>query len=237
MTHNTRRTKTLAVCLALMLSIVFASRTFAVYAEGETQIDTLGVAFNRVGVGDSLAVAFEFEDETERTLKVPSGANYTATLRFISKNRQTTTLWEKDNASFPWSRVENQLVEKNVAYSIRVRFSPKENYKLSNDVALLKRNMQILGAELGKGKDIELWDSAGRNATTTAVDMDFVISKGMTYIGYTQTVYPEIGVEKTGKIGTLYTDTGIWLRGAPGPYTYAAKNVPDRKSVGRERVC
>lgn len=226
MTHNTRRTKTLAVCLALMLSIVFASRTFAVYAEGGTQIDTLGVAFNKVGVGDSLAVAFEFEDETERTLKVPSGANYTATLRFISKNGQTTTLWEKDNASFPWSRVENQLVEKNVAYCIRVRFSPKENYRLSKDGALLKRNMQILGAELGKGKDIELWDSAGQNAITTAIDMDFVISKGMTYIGYTQTVYPEIGVEKTGKIGTLYTDTGIWLRGAPGPYTYAAKNVP-----------
>ncbi len=232
----------LAICLAFMLGIVFASPTFAVYAKDETQIDTLGVAFGKVNVGDSLADAFEFENEAEGTLKVPSGANYTATLLFISKKGQAITLWEKDKASFPWSGVENQLVEKNVAYCIRVRFSPKENYQLSKDVALLRRNMQILGAELGKGKDIELWDSAGRNAVTTEVDMDFVISKGMTYIGYTQTVYPEIGVEKTGKIGTLYTDTGIWLRGAPGPYTYAAKNVPlgveiQTSNVFDESIC
>lgn len=75
----------LAICLAFMLGIVFASPTFAVYAKDETQIDTLGVAFGKVNVGDSLADAFEFENETEGTLKVPSGANYTATLLFISK--------------------------------------------------------------------------------------------------------------------------------------------------------
>ena len=39
----------LTMCLALMLGIVFASPTFAVYAAGETQIDTLGVAFKKVG--------------------------------------------------------------------------------------------------------------------------------------------------------------------------------------------
>lgn len=78
----------LATCLALMLGIVFASPTSTVYAAGETQIDTLGVAFKKVNVGDSLAIAFEFEDETERTLKVPDGANYTATLSFVSKNKQ-----------------------------------------------------------------------------------------------------------------------------------------------------
>ena len=83
MTCNTKRTKMLAVCLAFMLGIVFASQIFAVYAEGGTQIDTLGVAFKRVNVGDSLAAAFEFEDETEKTLKVPAGANYTATLKFV----------------------------------------------------------------------------------------------------------------------------------------------------------
>ena len=62
----------LAICLAFMLGIVFASPTFAVYAKGGTQIDTLGVAFGKVNVGDSLADAFEFENEAEGTLKVPS---------------------------------------------------------------------------------------------------------------------------------------------------------------------
>ena len=147
MTHNTRKTRIsllalgLTMCLALMLGIVFASPMNTVYAEGGTQIDTLGVAFKKVNAGDSLAAAFEFEDETERTLKVPAGANYTATLTFISKNGQTTTLWRKDSASFPWSRVENQLIEQKVAYCIRVRFEPKENYKLSKEADVLKRNM------------------------------------------------------------------------------------------------
>lgn len=74
----------LTMCLALMLGIVFASPTSTVYAE-EAPIETLEVAFRKVEIGDSLAGAFEFENETERTLKVPSGANYTATLVFVSK--------------------------------------------------------------------------------------------------------------------------------------------------------
>ena len=111
----------LTMCLALMLGIVFASPTSAVYAE-EAPIETLEVAFGKVGVGDSLAGAFEFENATTKTLKVPAGANYTATLIYVSKNGQATTLWDKDNASFPWSRVENQLVEQKVAYCIRVWF-------------------------------------------------------------------------------------------------------------------
>ena len=216
----------LTMCISLMLGIVFASPTFAVYAAGETQIDTLGVAFKKVNVGDSLATAFEFEDETERTLKVPDGAKYTATLVFVSKNGQAITLWEKDKASLPWSRVENQLIEQKVAYCIRVRFAPKENYKLSKDGEQLKRNMQVLGAELGKGKDIELWDSAGRNSITTAIDMDFIISRGMTYIGYPRYIAPRINEKVSGKIATESTDTGIWLSGAPAPYTYKAKIAP-----------
>lgn len=214
-----------AACVAVLLGMAAAKPTGRVYGADAT-VDSLGVAFKKVNVGDSLAAAFDFDDETAKTLKVPTGANYTATLEIIFKNGQATTLWEKGKASYPWSRVENQLIEQKVAYCIRVSFVPKENYKLSKDVDLLKRNMQVLGAELGKGKDIELWDAAGRNSMTTAVQMDFIISKGMTYIGYTQTVYPEIGVKVTGKIGTLYTDTGIWLRGAPGPYTYEAKIAP-----------
>lgn len=232
MTHNTRRTKTftlafgLTMCLALMLSIMLTSATYKVYAAGEMPIDTLDVAFKKVDIGDNLAAAFEFEDEKAKTLKVPVGANYTATLIFISKNGQTITLWEKDNESFSWSKVENQLVEKNVAYCIRVNFSPKEGYTLSDDENTLKRKLKVSGAKLGKGEDIELWDIAGQNKVTTAIDIDFIISKGMTYIGNTHKIYPEIGVEKMGKIGTLYSDTGIWLRGAPAPYTYSAKIAP-----------
>ena len=232
MTHNTRRTRIsllalgLTMCLALMLGIVFASPTSTVYAAGETEIDTLGVAFKKVNAGDSLAAAFEFEDETERTLKVPAGANYTATLTFISKNGQTTTLWRKDSASFPWSRVENQLIERNVAYCIRVRFEPKENYKLSKEADVLKRNLQVLVAELGKGKDIELWDTAGQNTTSTAIDMDFIISRGMNYFGYPRYISPRINEKVSGKISTDFTDTGIWISGAPGPYTYEIKSAP-----------
>lgn len=215
----------LVVCFALVLGIVLFCNASTAYAESG-EIDTLEVSFNKVGIGDSLAAAFVFENETERTLKVPAGANYTATLTFISKNGQTTTLWEKDKASFPWSRVENQLIEQKVAYCIRVRFAPKENYKLSKKADVLRRNMQVLGAELGKGKDIELWDSAGQNSITTAIDMDFLICRGMTYIGYPRYIAPRINEKVYGKIATEYSDTGIWISGAPAPYTYEIKLAP-----------
>lgn len=215
----------LVVCFALVLGIVLFCNASTAYAESG-EIDTLEVSFNKVGIGDSLAAAFVFENETERTLKVPADANYTATLTFISKNGQTTTLWEKDKASFPWSRVENQLIEQKVAYCIRVRFAPKENYKLSKKADVLRRNMQVLGAELGKGKDIELWDSAGQNSITTAIDMDFLICRGMTYIGYPRYIAPRINEKVYGKIATEYSDTGIWISGAPAPYTYEIKLAP-----------
>lgn len=215
----------LVVCFALVLGIVLFCNASTAYAESG-EIDTLEVSFNKVGIGDSLAAAFVFENETERTLKVPAGANYTATLMFISKNGQATTLWEKDSASFSWSRVENQLIEQKVAYCIRVRFAPKENYKLSKQTDVLKSHMKVSGAELGKGKDIELWDSAGRNHTTTAIDMDFLISRGMTYIGYPRYISPRINEKVSGKIATEYTDTGMWISGAPAPYTYEIKLAP-----------
>ena len=214
----------LTICLALMFC---AAASGAQTARAETAaIDTLEVAFEKTEAGNSLAAAFVFEDETAKTLRVPDGANYTATLVFVSKNGQATTLWEKDNASFPWSRVENQLIERKVAYCIRVCFAPKENYKLSKDGELLKRNMRVTGAELGKGEDIELWDSAGQNVGTTAIEMDFIISKGMTYIGYPRYISPRINEKVSGKIGTEYTDTGIWISGAPAPYTYEARIAP-----------
>ena len=107
---------------------------------------------------------------------------------------------------------------------------------------MLKRKLKVSGAELGKGKDIELWDFAGQNIITTAIQMDFVISKGMTYIGYPAQINPIIGEQVTGKIGTLYTDTGIWLRGAPGPYNFTIKSAPigtelQVSNVFEESIC
>ena len=197
------------MCLAFMLGIIFACPTFAVYAADETQIDTLGVAFRKVEVGDTLDAAFEFENATNKTLKVPAGANYTATLVSVSKNGQGIKLWDKDDVSLPWSRVETQFVEQNVAYCIRVCFKTNDGYKLVKDAPRLRSNMQVLGAELGKGKDIEVWDSAGLNSIATIVNMDFLITKGMTYIGNIQSIYPEIGKSKTGIIGIEGVDTGF----------------------------
>ena len=228
--YKTKRPKILTIvfgftiCLALMLGIIL-SGTQVAHAE-TTTIDTLGVAFKKVNVGDTLDTAFDFENATTKTLKVPAGANYTATLVSVSKNGQGIKLWDNDDASLPWSRVETQFVEQNVAYSVRVRFKTNDGYKLVKDLPRLRSNMQVLGAELGKGKDIELWDSAGINSIATIVYMSFLITKGMTYVGNTQTVYPEIGKSVTGTIGIEGVDTGFFISGAPAPYTYQAKIAP-----------
>ncbi len=159
----------LIMCLAFIPSIAKARPMNIVYAADETQIDTLGVAFKKVNVGDTLDDAFEFEDATTKTLKVSAGANYTATLVSVSKNGQGIKLWDNDDASLPWSRVETQFVEKNVAYCVRVRFKTNDGYKFVKDLPRLKSNMQVLGAELGKGKYIEIWDTAGINSIATIV--------------------------------------------------------------------
>ena len=216
----------LIMCLAFVPSIAMASPMNTVYAADETQIDTLGVAFRKVEIGHTLDVAFEFENATAKTLKVPAGANYTAELVFVSKDGQRIKLWDKDDASLPWSRVETQFIELNVAYCVRVRFKTNDGYKFVKDAPRLKSNMQVLDAELGKGKDIEIWDSAGMNSMATIVNMDFLITKGMTYIGNIQTIYPEIGKSKTGTIGIDGVDTGFFISGASAPYTYKAKIAP-----------
>ena len=230
MTHDTKKTKIFTLILALVacfaaICVTATGKPQSARAE-TTTIDTLAVAFAKADVGESLASVFEFEDETERTLRVPADANYTATLVFVSKNGQSTTLWRKDSASLPWSRVENQPIEQKVAYCIRVHFEPKENYKLSKDADALKRNMKVSGAELGKGRDIELWDTAGQNTMSTAIDMDFIISRGMNYFGYPRYISPRIDEKVSGKISTDFTDTGMWISGAPAPYTYEAKIAP-----------
>ena len=232
MTHDTKKTKIFTLTLALVacFAAIFVTATGKPQsARAETTtIDTLAVAFAKAEVGKTLDAAFEFENATTKTLKVPAGANYTVTLTYVHKVKdgQTIKLWEKDDASLPWSRVETQFVEQNVAYRIRVRFKTNDGYKLIRNAAQLRSNMHVLGAELGKGKDIEIWDSAGINSISTIVDMDFLITRGMTYIGNIQTVYPEIGKSKTGTIGTESVDTGFFISGAPAPYTYKAKIAP-----------
>lgn len=135
----------LTMCLTLMLGIIFASPTNTVYAEGETQIDTLGVAFKKVEVGDTLDDAFEFENATTKTLKVPAGANYTATLVSVSKNGQGIKLWDNDDASLPWSRVETQFIEKNVAYCVRVRFKTNDSLVMDKILECAKQEFLKMG--------------------------------------------------------------------------------------------
>lgn len=147
------------ICLALMIGIVLVNSENIAHAEGEA-IDTLEVAFNKTNVGDSLVTAFEFEDKATKKLKVPADANYTATIIEVCRNGQKQTLWSNNNTSLLWDRVESQLIEQNVAYCIRVSFEPKTGYAISTDTEMLKRKLKVSGAELGKGKDIELWDFA-----------------------------------------------------------------------------
>ena len=89
MTHNTRKTGIftlalgLAMCLTLILGIISVNPK-SVRADTMT-IDTLEVAFGKVNVGDTLDAAFDFENATNKTLKVPAGANYTVTLTSVHK--------------------------------------------------------------------------------------------------------------------------------------------------------
>ncbi len=217
----------LAVCLTVVTGVTLLTHTETARAT-DNVIETLEVGFKKTKVGDTLDAAFDFENATTKTLKVPAGANYTVTPTSVHKVKdgQKIKLWEKDDASLPWSRVETQFVEQNVAYRIRVRFKTNDGYKLIRNAAQLRSNMQVSGAELGKGKDIELWDSAGMNSIATIVDMDFLITKGMTYVGDIQTVYPEIGKAVSGTIGSAGVDTGFFISGAPTPYTFEKKIAP-----------
>lgn len=45
----------------------------------------MSVAFRKVEVGDTLDNAFEFENATTKTLRVPADANYTVTLAYVHK--------------------------------------------------------------------------------------------------------------------------------------------------------
>lgn len=210
----------LAMCLALLPAFAFAKPLSA--ADGTT-IDTLEVGFRKVEVGDSLALTFDFVDETEKKLRVPENAQYEAKLTTIWLEGQHQRIWYQGEASKPWSKIEDTIIEKKVAYCFRVQFSPKTGYMLHSDDGVLKNKMKVLGVEAGKGKDIEIGSCAAQNTVTSAVEFDFYMSKGMTYTGYPQTIIPIINQEVSGKIGTLYTDTGFWIVGAPSPYTYEIK--------------
>ena len=50
------------MCATFISSIAMAGPMNTVYAADATQIDTLGVAFRKVEVGDTLDAAFEFEN-------------------------------------------------------------------------------------------------------------------------------------------------------------------------------
>lgn len=225
----------LAVCLTVVTGVTLLTHTETARAT-DNVIETLEVGFKKTKVGDSLVAALDFEDEATKTLKVPEGANYTAKLTIVSRNGQKQTLWQDNSSTFPWSRVENQLIEENIAYCYRILFTPNTGYTILKDAELVMSNIKVFGAELGKGKDIEVWAVGGQNITTTAIDFDFVLIKGMAYIGNTFTINPVVGKQVTGEIHTPYTDTGVWLVGSPYPYNYAIENGPVGMEVATSNV-
>ncbi len=225
----------LAVCLTVVTGVTLLTHTETARAT-DNVIETLEVGFKKTKVGDSLVAALDFEDEATKTLKVPEGANYTAKLTIVSRNGQKQTLWQDNSSTFPWSRVENQLIEENIAYCYRILFTPNTGYTILKDAELLMSNIKVFGAELGNGKDIEVWAVGGQNIITTAIDFDFVLIKGMAYIGNTFTINPVVGKQVTGEIHTPYTDTGVWLVGSPYPYNYVIENGPIGMEVATSNV-
>lgn len=232
MTYNTKcKSKILAFLIgfamsfALLPSIAYAS-PIAMAADPSATIDSLAIGFKKANVGDKLISALDFADEGTKMLRVADGANYTAELKSIWGDGQKKRLWQNGYNPLPWSNVENVTIEPNLAYAFRVQFAPKAGYKINHDDELLRNKMKVIGAEAGKGKDIEIGYSASYNSSTTAVEFDFYLARGMTYRGYTISIAPILNEVVTGKIGTPYTDTGYWLAGAPGPYTYSAKYAP-----------
>lgn len=231
MTHNKKcKSKILAFLIGLAMSfallptIAYASPI--ALAADSTEIDSLAVGFKKANVGDKLSSAIDFSDQATNKLKVASNANYTAELKLVWRDGQKERLWEANNAALPWSSVENVTIEPNLAYCFRVEFAPKSGYKINADDKLVQNKLKIIGAEAGKGKDIEIGSCASFNSITTAMTFDFYLARGITYTGYSKTIKPIINETITGKLGTAYTDTGYWISGAPGPYTYSAKYAP-----------
>lgn len=159
----------LAMSFALLPSIAYAS-PIAMAADSSATIDSLAIGFKKANVGDKLISALDFADQGTKMLKVAEDANYTAELMSIWGDGQKKRLWQNDYAPLPWSNVENVTIEPNLAYAFRVQFVPKAGYKINSDDELLRNKMKVLGAEAGKGKDIEIGYAASSNSTTTAVE-------------------------------------------------------------------
>ena len=214
----------LVLCLALLLGILLAGPTNTSRAEEPTVIDSVGLSFNETNIGDKLASMFNFEDETTKTLVVPEGANYTARIDVIYAYGHTRRLWH-DAPGYLWSTIENSEITRDTPYVVRVAFEPKTGYifDASKEAEYLSA-INIPGFEIGKGKDIEVWAT---NLGEYYFHVDFVVTKGMNHMfGWSLNAYPKIGEPVVGSLSTAYTDTGFWLVGAPGPYTFEAKYAP-----------
>ena len=210
----------LVLCLALMLGILLAGPTNTSRAEEPTVIDSVGLSFNETNIGDKLVSMFNFEDAEKKTLKVPEGANYTAIIDVIFCHGHSYCLW-KEAPGYLWSTIENSEITRTTPYVIRVVFQPKDGYVF--DTSKGEGLLNTVGGEIGKGKAQEIWTSS---LEKEYFSVDFVVTKGMNYMFNGLSVYPKIGEPVVQSLSTAYTDTGFWLVGAPGPYTFEAKYAP-----------
>ena len=210
----------LVLCLALLLGILLAGPTNTSRAEEPTVIDSVGLSFNETNIGDKLVSMFNFEDAEKKTLKVPEGANYTAIIDVIFYRGHSYCLW-KEAPGYLWSSVENSEITRTTPYVIRVVFQPKDGYVF--DTTKGEGLLNTVGGEIGKGKAQEIWTSS---LEKEYFSVDFVVTKGMNYMFNGLSVYPKIGEPVVQSLSTAYTDTGFWLVGAPGPYTFEAKYAP-----------
>lgn len=212
----------------LIVSVLFVAFAASVFAENIMIEVPYEVKFNKVEVGDSLADAFSFADKENGLLTVPDGANYTAELKSIEYGG-SYYIYRSDKASYGFEYVESCKVEANIAYTIRVCFQANDGYKLDIDTLYnnnkLPNAMKVTGLEVGKGKDIELLGVSG-HVKDKSIEINFVISKGMSFRSLGTDLTPKIGEALTYKLGGYYFDAGYFISGAPYPYEYELLVAP-----------
>lgn len=151
----------LFACVSLLLGARLT--TSAIETKGSsTFISDIEFSLNKVDIGDSVASLFDFEDEANKVLTVPANSKYSVSLNIVWRNGQGRMLWSSTGDG-SWTAIENEIVDENESFVIRLKILPQSGYELSTDLSYLNDHTKITGLNLGKGKDIELWDVAGYN--------------------------------------------------------------------------
>ena len=213
----------LFACVSLLLGARLIAPTVEANASSNF-ISDIEFSLNKVDIGDSVASLFDFEDEANKMLTVPANSKYSVSLEIIWRKGQGYMLWSSTGDG-SWTAIENEIVDENESFVIRFKILPQSGYELSTDLSYLTDHTKITGLNLGKGKDIELWDVAGYNKISKYILLDFILIRGMDYIGGGTSITPRIGEAVSGRIGGS-VHTGFWIVGAATPYTYEAINAP-----------